>query len=263
MSIKKKIGGLFLEFQCYWNYLRLRKQVQSKRKFLIFAQGRSGSTLLASLLKSHTQIYCFDELLFDRRLFPKAYIIGRFSQATQPIIGCHIKIYQLINEQKISDPQQFILDLVQDGWQLIYLRRADTFRHAASPLIAKERNLWHVGRRPDKETEQSTRLKSVKIEPAQVLKAIKNRLESSAREREVLEGLDYLEIVYEEDLLNAESQQKSQVKICKFLNVQLEDLKSPLKKTTTQTIRDAISNYQEIKNHLNDNGFGEYINEEN
>ena len=47
------------------------------RRFVIFAQGRTGSTLLTSSLDSHPEIRCADEILGRPRGDPKAYVENR------------------------------------------------------------------------------------------------------------------------------------------------------------------------------------------
>lgn len=58
------------------------------RKFVIFAQGRSGSTLLTSTLDSHPDIHCDDEILIVPRAFPPP--LCRASGATVPSAGLRL-----------------------------------------------------------------------------------------------------------------------------------------------------------------------------
>ncbi|HBE17486.1 MAG TPA: hypothetical protein DEG17_03890 [Cyanobacteria bacterium UBA11149] len=68
------------EIFAYLRVLFKHKNIPSN-KFVIFGQGRTGSTLLYSLLNSHPQIHCDEEILEDRVFFPVQYVKGRCCKA--------------------------------------------------------------------------------------------------------------------------------------------------------------------------------------
>ncbi len=78
-------------------------------KFIIFAQWRTGSTLLADLLNSLSDITCEGELLLPftnsrirKVIFPYLYIKGRSVKAKTRIYGFNVKLYQLKHGRSLS-----------------------------------------------------------------------------------------------------------------------------------------------------------------
>lgn len=126
-------------------YLRLFLKHQNipYKKFVIFCQGRTGSTLLYSLLNSHQQIHCDEEILEDSVFFPFQYVKGRCAKAKKNVYGFRVKIYQLIHNQH-QKPEKFLLNLSKDGWQIIYLKRTNILRQAISRMVAKSKDEWHT-----------------------------------------------------------------------------------------------------------------------
>jgi LPS sulfotransferase NodH len=257
MNVKRKLGGYYLEFRTCLDAVLKRREILQKRKFLIFGQGRTGSTLLASMLDSHSQIYCVGEPLFHKKLFPRLYLHGCAAVTHKPMAGFHVKCYQLTEDQKMKEPKAFLKGLVDDGWKLIYLKRSNLFRHAVSPLIASKRNLWHVDNKKGKRS-----LEPVELDPQVILERIHAREEYGRIDRELLEGFDFLPIEYESDLLKSDHWKNTHEKLCSFLDVPFEDLYSPLKRTTNSRLEDTLVNFGEIRKYLTEKGYGHFIDSE-
>ena len=120
-----------------------------RQKFVIFGQGKSGSTLLTTLFNSHPEIHCDQEILFNPVKFPKLFVRARCRAAVKPVYGFKVKIYQLNGmtwtspRQSISDPSTFLRYFQQRGWKIIYLRRENLLRTEISNNIR-----WARGNRP-------------------------------------------------------------------------------------------------------------------
>ena len=112
-------------------------------RFCIFAQGRSGSTLLTTLLDQHPHIKCEGEVLANSVGNAHHFIQGKSIQYSSKKLawGFKVKHHQLTKHQKI-DPQTFLKKLSQEGWKVIYLRRENIVLQALSTLIGMSRGKW-------------------------------------------------------------------------------------------------------------------------
>ena len=96
---------------------------------VIFAQGRTGSTLLESLLCSTGHFFKNGELLNNDTgkneiIFPTQYIRGLSKWESDSNFIFHVKIYQLTRDRKRPvDPTTFMETLCKEGFKVIYLRR--------------------------------------------------------------------------------------------------------------------------------------------
>lgn len=236
----------------YLNAFLYGQRLSGKTRFFIFGQGRTGSTLLVTMLDSHPEIHCEDELLFHPRLFPMGYIRGICGASTKPVVGFHVKIYQLLYDQKMPEPQVFLDRLREDDWKMIFLKREDIFRHAVSPILAQARNLWHVG----KTGEALNPPTSVRLNPDQVVAAVRQRQTYRKMEAEIVSDFPHLEICYERDLFDSTQRQRTSGRLCEYLGVAKQNLTSPLKATTSRSLKDAIENFGEIEHAMRDAGMG-------
>ncbi len=100
--------------------------------------GRSGSNLLASLLRCHPDIDCEGEILSRRIIgytpWPHVWVQGRRALHHRPWYGFKLKIYHLTTDQGVRDPSGFLTTLVGEGWKIIHLRRRNLLRQSLSNL---------------------------------------------------------------------------------------------------------------------------------
>jgi len=78
-------------------------------KFVIFAQGRTGSTLLVELLNQIEEIHCEEEIynkdffVFKQKIpFPYIYLLGKSRLSKSKVFGFKVKIYQLYDHQNLN-----------------------------------------------------------------------------------------------------------------------------------------------------------------
>ncbi len=147
-----------------------------KERFIVFGQGRTGSTLLQKLLDAHPKIQCDGELLYYPRWRPWAFVEGCARSSSAQVYGFKVKPYQLDRNGGHAMGRSFLKRAISEGWRLICLRRENLFRHALSGLVANRRGqVWHSAK--------DHKLERVELSPRVVLNAINRRLEY--REAEV------------------------------------------------------------------------------
>ena len=104
---------------------------QKNHKVFIFGQGRSGSTLLESLLKSTNYFESSGELLgpSPREVSdPFSYLSGLSKRSTKHFLF-HLKIYHLNRERKKKiNPDVFLDQLYTDNWKMIYIKRENVIK---------------------------------------------------------------------------------------------------------------------------------------
>lgn len=239
----------------YLSYiLRLRKQ--NSKRVLIFAQGRTGSTLLESLLCSTGHFVKSGEVLGSTRSeikYPFQYISGLSNIATSDNFIFHLKIYHLTRDRTEEvEPTTFLNKIHKDGWKIIFLQRKNKLNHVLSNAIAERRSDYH-------KYDDSKEIFHFHMDPGILQNKIEERLSFERSEIEALAGLDYLNISYEEDLEKSINHQNSVDKILDFLGLERRDCSTGLKKINTSSQKEVIQNYDEIVSLLKEKGWSEYL----
>lgn len=216
------------------------KHAPPATRFVVFAQGRTGSTLLVTLLNSNPSIHCDGEILRKKRLFPGHLIAARSRLGGRDVYGFKLKIYQLW-AQKIYDARPFVHGLHEDGWKVIYLKRRNILRQVISRMVARHRQgglHWSE--------DGPVRLDRIHVDCGKVVRVIEQRKAYLVKEAEVLEGLPLLPLVYEDHLLHPETHQETVDDVFGFLGVPSVPVETNLIRITSDRLPDFIANYDEL-----------------
>lgn len=145
-SLFESILKIRREIAAYSRVFLLHNKISNK-KFVIFGQQRTGSTLLVNLLNNQPIIYCEKEILSakdeKKMFFPHLYIQGRRLKFPNKVYGFKLMISQLTEEQYVA-PEKFMLNLYNHGWAIIHLIRNNYLRSIISSLLASSRNQWEA-----------------------------------------------------------------------------------------------------------------------
>jgi len=218
--------------------------LKKKGKFVIFGQGRSGSTLLKQLLHSHPAINCDGELLnvkdnyitnpFALRLaykFPIRFFNFRSRISKNELYGFTLLFYQYY-------PQRYLLEkLHNNGWRVIHITRENDFLQSISHFVARQTNLWH------RTHEHSDHLQKVLIDPNEFLSWIKLLAKNKATENEIFKNLDHFRVVYENDLQQEDLWPNITSRIFEFLNTCQAPVSAGIKKTYARPYSEIVENY--------------------
>lgn len=228
---------------------------QNSKKVVIFGQGRTGSTLLEDLLSSTSHFKKRGELLGgkgERIRHPFKYISGLAKRIAPDNFVFHLKIYQLTTQRKNKiEPSEFLKKLYDDNWKIIYLRRKNKLNHVLSIYVAENRG-YHKFDNKKEEIKLNVDVKRIKG-------SIEAKIRNEKDELNTLKNLDFLEIIYEEDLENSVNHQNAVDKILDYLGLERRACKTLHKKVNQSTQKDLIENYEEVVNILNEKGWSEYI----
>lgn len=227
------------------------------RRFVIFAQGRSGSSLLLDLIRSHPDVHCDNEIFHRRvagRLFsPWRYINGRAALSPKGVYGCQLKIYQMTEDQNIEDAAAFLRRLDEAGWKIIHLVRENLFRKSLSLAVAEVR-----GKFLDRAAEGPVNLAALVVDPKRLLAIMRERERFDREEAAALDGIPSLRITYESDLRDSHRHQVTCDRIFDFLGVPRVSVSTELVRTSSPRISDYIANHEEIFEGLAGTEYAEY-----
>ena len=257
------------EFKAYFRALRSPSS-RDKPKFILLAGYRSGSTLLAALLNCHPAIFCDGEIFlkfckqhpysrlrrpFAKLLSPHLYIKGcvDFGQSNT-WYGFDLKISQL--ETVHFEPLHGLLheqlaDLHRNNWRIIYLRRDNLYRQAVSNLLARSRNHWLVN--------EPTTLSRVYMEPRDLLNELIWFEKQAVLERNALQHLPHLTVLYERDLRQAGNHQAAADKAFSYLGLESFPVQTSLHRTTADSLADNIQNHDEIDRSIGQTKYAHYL----
>lgn len=219
-----------------------------KAKFVIFGQGRSGSTLLVDLLNSHPKIRCEGEIFSPEswnkglrqyflkpvQKYPYAYLNYKTVNAGDQIYGFKILDHQL---PKINN---FLRGLSQSGWTIIHIHRKNMFNMAVSNIIASKTNKWstnHQDRPPN------TSIHIDKYNFCDIISwtnACENRIQMS------LDGIAHHTVTYEDDLEDEKNWAKTMDRLFNILKVDSMPVSSKYRKTDSRPLSGRITNYDEL-----------------
>ncbi|MCF6171950.1 MAG: sulfotransferase [Bacteroidales bacterium] len=238
--------------------------MKKKTKFLIFGQGRSGSNLLVDLLNSHPDIHCDRELfnensikgkdVFRRKLiksFPGYYIHHQTNKYPEKLYGFKLLTYQLANFPAIRSK------LFNHEWKIIHIRRKDVLAQTLSDIVALKTGKY-VRKQKDKADN-----KIFTIDPQDVVSMINIKMNDMEFELELLKGLNYLEIIYENDLANSSKWNESAKGIFRHLGIRPVEVSGTTLKTDNRSNKERISNYADILRYMRKNGLSHLLEADN
>lgn len=173
-------AGLKSELKTARHALRPRPPV----RFVIFAQGRTGSTLLTSTLDTHPQITCLDEILGQPRAMPQRFVENAARGSGARAFGFHVKIYQLTCWQRVDDVGGWLAAMRRRGWKILYLRREHLLRHVVSNVFAEAAGTYH-----HRDGTKTARPERITLPVERLRQGIDGRRRNLAAERAALAAL--------------------------------------------------------------------------
>ncbi|WP_147303656.1 sulfotransferase [Rhodohalobacter sp. SW132] len=262
MSLNKKVNGwyrrgLYLRREWIAYYCKLFKQDSlEQHRVVIFGQGRTGSTLLEDLIFKTGHFQKHGELFHKSRgqiLFPLPFIRGLARRRPEENFIFHVKIYQLVNDRRRpEDTARFLKALYASGWKIIYLSRRNKVKHVLSNYVHNARGASHKFNDKKEEIE-------LQIDPEGFLTWVKERERFTEEEKKALQGLEYIEVVYEDDLEKQEMHQGTVDRILDELSLERKKVQTRHKKVNSQPLDCLIKNYDQFKKHLTDHGLAKYL----
>ncbi len=229
---------------------------------MIFAQGRSGSTLLENLISSTKYFEQRGELLgpFHKTrfhqgeaMFPVHYMNGLAKQTPDENFIFHIKVTHLTDERKRPlDPGKVLQRFQQYGWKCVFLTRKNRVKHALSNLVLNARGSAHKFNNKEEKHR-------ILVDCDNFVERVNKKIYFDALERQGLENVSHLELAYEDDLEQADAHQKTIDTILEYLGLESRKAKAKYKKVNRQSMEDLIINYDEFRECVVNNGWEHFL----
>ena len=241
-------------------------------KFFILCQYRTGSSLLASLLNSHPDLYCDGELFNAKKrkndlvIFPRFYVhrqVKKAVKAEQPqYYGFDLKIQQIIELykrhhliRKDRNSIKIVKKLHQNGWKIIHLRRENIVKQAISNLVAQKRQRWVYRNDQDKQLNSG----AVVLDPDCLWQTLRWIQWSTRVENRALADLSYQEVIYEQGLLDASMHQKTADQVFAYLGLPSAMVETSLVRASSDQLSDSVKNFDEIQAVLQGTEYEKYL----
>ena len=252
MKWYKNYMGYIREILAYLIYLVAPKS-EPQTKFVIFTVGRSGSTLLTSLLHSHASIFCDDEL-FRRRLFaPLRYLNAKERLSNKKAYGFKLNTYHF-RVQETANPSELLKSICDMGYMIISLERRNILRQVISHMYALHTDQFHIrGEGISRESKQ------FRIDIEQLKQELELFEGYRTMQTRLLEPYSYLQVVYEDDLLISSRHQVTVNRISDFLGISTAAVNSNLKKSTPSDLSQLVTNYEEVRTYLSGTPYYKYL----
>lgn len=242
-SLYKTVNAYYLGY-AYELAQHLRpapRQAAPERRFVLFARGRSGTTLLLSLLDRHPAAACDGEILRRRARHPRGLIEAREALTTPPVYGFKLLSYQLRSLQTHWPNRRALLEgLVNDGFRVIYLRRRNLLRHALSGLYAEHRRRWH-------QTSEAASHERFSIDRSDLFRWLDGSTQLARFEQRMLEALPHLALTYEDDLEDAAVHARTLHRVTGWLGLDPIDPQTTLQRTTPRRLDAFVDNAAEVR----------------
>jgi hypothetical protein len=252
----RKLPNLVREYAVYILSL-LAPLTLPENRFVIFAQGRTGSTLLVDLINSHPDIFTYGEI-FHKNVIknvrnPVRFATGLMVLNKKSTCGFKVKVYQLINDQK-QDPEKTLKSFANNGWKIIYLHRDNYFLHAISDLRSEKLKVWH-----ELKSNKNSADKKIHISYEEMIEALEFRERNRIKEEECLRNIEHYSVSYEDDLGNAEKQKVFAKDMLQFLGLSETTLDTKLQKVVKGSLSEVIENYEELEKQLLTTRFSGFV----
>lgn len=228
-----------------------------ERRFVIVTTGRTGSELLVSLLDSHPAIRCDGEIFFTRRVAPTGFLLRHAANARFKGAGAYG--FKLLAHhaglQDIEDAGRFLRALHERGFLLIVLERRDLLQQAISRVRLASTQQHY--RRAD-----SAVFSPLRVDPMAIIAAMFLIEDAVSSVREALADIPQLNLVYEDDLADAEAQQSTADRICAYLDLTPAPVESDLVRYAPRSTREQVENFAELAELLSGTRYGKYLNDD-
>jgi len=230
-----------------------RKKKEPLKKFVIFTVGRSGSSLLVSLLNSNPKIHCYGELLGKKLISPTRYYQQVALINHGEIFGFKLNTFHF-RIQHIGDPVRFVDNLHDEGFEIISLRRENILRQIFSHIYAVKRGKFFHTKREGQQKHSPIHVDLELLRREIILFEGYQELEEK-----ILSTVPHLSLSYERDLVDRVNQQATINRLTSLLGTKPGIARTDFVITTPKDLSRIILNYDEIHQYLMTTQYAELV----
>lgn len=224
--------------------------------FVIFGTGRTGSSLLATLISSHPQIHCDGEVFrlgaWRRTLqplvrmwqhYPMPYLTYRRLK-TRVWLGKSVygfKLHTKPNTAQLVDTPGFLRRAYATGWKVIYLQRTSLFDQVISEVVAYQTKRYFGHYQPEPSLELTISLEQFHDFARRVIKIRHDH-------QQLLTTIPHLLVTYEDDLAESRAWLATVTRICDYLELPAPaSVTSKVTKPWSRPYSALVLNYNELQ----------------
>lgn len=254
---RKVLTAIYSLGRFFMTYYRsfLTKKIESKKVIIILGTRRSGSSLLMSLLRNNLKDFHNDRENFNARYFmPMRYLEGSIAGAQGHIYLVKVFVGKFEEEAFIS-LENFVASCNKRGWKVVSITRENSLLQGLS-FFKAQTGLTAF----NKTTEGSEEFNLVEVNPEIFLDYINyfHELKNKQRKIEREEGL--LSVVYEDDLLDLQSRERTLRRICDYVGIDFVCVETEhLKQRDDKNIFAGIKNKNELLQAIKKSDFAHYL----
>jgi LPS sulfotransferase NodH len=218
-------------------------------KYVIFGLPRTGSSLLGELLAAQPASAYDTELLHAKfwlgwrrplyrllRIYPYPYLDYRRARAS--IQGEGLYGFKLF-PRHVRAPRATLLGLHRRQWRILHIQRRDLFHQVLSVLVAA-----HTGRYDGDHADAPPRLY---LDPTTVADKLCVYRQKRQEIEEMLRGIEHLDVVYEDDLLDCTQWDATLERIAAAWGIRIAPAQTAYRKTWPQPYSELVVNYAELR----------------
>jgi hypothetical protein len=228
------------------------------KKVLVFANSRSGTNLFLNLINQHPRVRLQGEILSHKVITddPVKLIRGYESCAIGDIFGFKLLTYQL--KERFDDPAGFIRFLAGDGYRIIHIRRRNILNIALSQIHARSTGQHHYypGKTEDKRSEGIT------VDIDKLLQGLRWIEKLHNLEDEILEGMEYLRVSYEDEMADDRNHQAMMDRVWSYLDIKKVKVRASIEKSIPYRLQDYVLNYAEVSGVLMETPYKQFLPED-
>lgn len=214
------------------------------RDFLVFAQGRTGSSLLVDLLNGSPDVHCDEEILARPVLLPGRWVAAKRSRRPEPVYGFKVKLYQLTIDQALEDPGGWLFAMHRDGWRVVHLRRRNLLRQVLSNVVASRNRRYRY------RSEPAGAPAPIRVDPAEILHWMGVRERVGEAERGALARVPHERVCYEDDLVPSARHQATLDRLGAALRFEPGRATTTLRRINAGRLSDLVANHAELERAL-------------
>ena len=245
---------------------RLAGPSKDYQKFIILAQPRTGSNMLADVLRKHPEIVCYGEIFHPKGIeFGRPGLPGTKALARRPLtylrrkwpgrflsefiygsyaadvraVGFKVFPWQ-VSEGEFTPALRWLE--TEPGVAIIALSRENSLQRYVSHTIAHKTNRW-LAVKSDVETAALVQNTRVAVNPAEIEKIHAEHAAQMAALRQRFRNHPWLEVTYEQLVAEGPG---AQARIFDFLGVEPKAIASSLVKQETRKMSEVVTNYEEL-----------------
>lgn len=235
-------------------------------RFIVAGTQRTGTTLLRTSLNSHPQVACHGEVFklgrtpyalpdgyrhYTRATLPRrmnalifarasirAFLDEMFSEADRAAIGFKLMLSHCKSRPDVWDVTKSFAPRV------ILVTRRNVLKTLVSRRAAASSGVYHISRSlPVKTAVTEWSVRAVPLDPSTIIRDLDAIAGEPAEWRAMISSLPHVEVVYEDYVRD---QPAWNARLAEFLGVPSRDLHSDLKKISSDRLREAIANFDEV-----------------